>query len=110
MLSNSSFDTPGDSALGDVTPLPPLDWLWEPAFDAPDDPAPEDPVELSDSFEGELEPACGELLDSPASGFEGAFPAPEELGVPKCEVPVRKPFASVTPGPPAKPEATGPGG
>lgn len=99
--------------LGDVTPLPLLELLSESVFDAPDDPAPEEPllppVELSDSSEGELEPACGELLDSPASGFEGAFSAPEEAGVPKCEDPVRKPFALLAT-PPAKAENTGPGG
>ena len=63
-------------------------------FETPVDPALEEPmlppVELSGPYEGELEPAFGKLLDSPASDFEDT---PETLGVPKYEVPVEKPFA-----------------
>ena len=75
------MDAPGDAGLGD--PL---------LFSA----------ELPDSFEGELEPTCDELSDSPASGFEGVFVAPENPGVPMLEVRVAKPFAL-----PAIPEGWG---
>lgn len=61
---------------------------------------------LSDFSGAELEPACGELLDSPDSGLEGAFFAPETPGVPKYEVPVRNSFVSLA-GPPGKPTFVG---
>ena len=48
-------------------------------------------------------------LKSPASELEGVFLAPEKVGTPKYEVPVRNSFA-LNVGPPRAPEGRDPAG
>ena len=100
LLGVPEFDTLGAAALGTAAPLSPLDLSWDIVLEAPGEPGLEEPllpsVELFDPFEGELELACGEPFDLPASEAEGALVECETPMVPSFDFPVEKPFALPT--------------
>ena len=97
LLGDPEFDALGAPPLGTTAPLSPLGLSWDIVLEALGEPGLEElllpSVEVFDPFDGELELACDEPFDSPASESEGTVVEWETPVVPSFEFPVEKPFA-----------------